>query len=333
MMNSFPFTRSSFVGRRSRPRSAGFTLVELLVVIAIIGVLVGLALPAMQNLRELSRRTACQQNLVQLSLGLSSYALHHSHYPIGTIAKAGPVRSEPVGYHHNWISGLLPNIDAKVVYEAIDRETSVYSPSNAEIRSLSIPTLICPSETGMRQNTTCYAGIHASTETPIDVTNNGVMFLNKPIRDSDITDGLSYTVFVAEKLSRFEEDLGWSSGTRSSLRNTGHQINAELARIRGPQGPDQEVDALYVGGIASDHPGGAHLLMGSGEYKFRSDTMDMEILRQMGSRSGDPLPLEWKSDEPPSESIPLVDSATAAARTPNDGGDSNTVDSDGGGSE
>ncbi|WP_442506572.1 DUF1559 domain-containing protein [Novipirellula sp. SH528] len=293
----------------------GFTLVELLVVIAIIGVLVGLALPAMQNMRELSRRTACQQNLTQLSLALSSYSLRNVHYPMGTINSTGPILNEPVGYHHNWISGLLPMLDAQSVYEAIDRSESVYAPANAEVRSLSIPMLQCPSQSGMRENTTCYAGIHASSETPIDEDNDGVLFLNVPVLDSDITDGLAYTAFVGEKLSRFEEDLGWISGTRSSLRNTGHAINAELARIRGPQGPDQEVSATYVGGIASDHPNGANVLLGNGSYRFCNPSMDATILKQLGSRADGEIPHEWKSDEPYAESPSTTDTQTSTEKT------------------
>ncbi|TWT83711.1 Type II secretion system protein G precursor [Planctomycetes bacterium CA13] len=289
-----------------RKRNIGFTLVELLVVIAIIGVLVGLSLPAMQNLRELSRRNACQQNLVELSLGLSAYSLRHTHYPMGTIAESGPIRNEAAGYHHNWITGILPTLDAQAVYDAIDRDVSVYAPSNADVRSLAIPTLRCPSESGMRQNTTCYAGIHASIETPIDETNDGVLFLNIPVRDDDITDGLSYTAFLGEKLSRFEEDLGWISGTRSSLRNMGHRINAELVRVRGQESFNLEADISYVGGLASDHPGGAHLLMGGGDYKFMSESTDLEVLRQMGTRADGEVPLQWKTIEPPSESLPVT---------------------------
>jgi len=320
--HSFPGSfLGNLIGTKCRGRvedraKPGFTLVELLVVIAIIGVLVGLMLPAMQNLREMSRRSSCQQNLTQLSLALSAYAMDHTHYPVGTSAASGPIKSEPVGDHHNWIIGLLPMLDAPAVFEAVDKSKSVYAAENAEVRNLSLPFLQCPSATKMRENTTCYAGVVSSTETPIDTNNDGVMFLNVPVRDDDIRDGLAYTAFISEKLSRFEDDLGWISGTRSSLRNTAHPINAELVNVRGKASFTTTLDPLYVGGIASDHGGGAHLLMGSGEYKFCSESIDLEILKQMGNRADGGIPIEWKSSEPNSETLtPTVAPTPAVAPT------------------
>ena len=63
-------------GLRSRQAfaSAGFTLLELLVVMAIIALLAALLLPALARARESGRRTACGQNLHQLSLALTLYA-------------------------------------------------------------------------------------------------------------------------------------------------------------------------------------------------------------------------------------------------------------------
>ena len=277
---------------------AAFTLVELLVVIAIIGIMIGMALPAVQAMRELARRSNCAQNLVQISLGLSSYNMTHGHYPIGTQDKTGPIASEPKGFHHNWAAAILPMLDAEVIYAAIDQNASVYAKQNARVRELRIPTFICPSASGIRYNATCYSGVTGSIETPIDTTNNGTFILNRAMTDSDITDGLGYTLFIGEMLSPYNEDLGWMSGTRASLRDAGHRINAELARIRGDQTNVPPITPAYVGGFASDHPNGAHLLLGSGEYMFRSNSMDVALLEQMANRSDGELPKAWQSRNP-----------------------------------
>jgi len=53
---------------------------------------------------------------------------------------------------------------------------------------------------------------------------NGMFFLNSRIRRDDVTDGLTYTIFLGEKTPDRIVDLGWMSGTRATLRNMGTPI-------------------------------------------------------------------------------------------------------------
>ncbi len=213
-----------------RASRRGFTLVELLVVIAIIGILVGLLLPAVQAAREAARRMQCSNNLLQIGVALHNYELAHRKLPPGTIDAKGPIVHLPVGYHHSWIVQILPMLDERVAYNLIDKQQSIYAKVNAPVRGYSISVLQCPSDGNFGLAYSHYAGIHDSREVPIDITNNGVLFLNTAVRFDDVVDGVSHTLFVGEKLIDASE-LGWASGTRSSLRNLGSPINLNKGAV------------------------------------------------------------------------------------------------------
>ncbi len=208
-------------------RSA-FTLVELLVVVAIIGLLVGLLLPAVQAAREAARRASCANNIMQLGIAISNYDMAHRSLPPGTVDAKGPIVHLPIGFHHSWLVQILPMLDESTAYRQLDHSQSIYSLANFPVRSYELRVLQCPSspESGGAQSS--YAGVHDSREVPIDVDNNGVLFLNSHVRYDDISDGASHTLLLGEKYIDPTE-LGWSSGTRATLRNMGSIIN-----LRGP---------------------------------------------------------------------------------------------------
>jgi prepilin-type N-terminal cleavage/methylation domain-containing protein len=278
--------------RRQAP--AGFTLVELLVVIAIIGVLVAMSIPAIQASRELGRRTMCQANLGQIALAVQSYENAFEVLPSGVINPDGPIRNEPVGLHQGWLIAMLPYLDESSAYQHMNFSKSVYDPANAPLRELSLTVLICPSDPSDERAKSNYAGCHHDVEAPIAGDNLGVLFLNSHVRRLDIPDGAAHTIFVAEK--RLEPgDLGWMSGTRATLRNTGLPPNdpITLGLAESPAAPPSDPAAgadapgspLYVGGFASAHTGGLFVGFGDASVRFIAEEIDLDLWHQLGHRA------------------------------------------------
>jgi prepilin-type N-terminal cleavage/methylation domain-containing protein/prepilin-type processing-associated H-X9-DG protein len=277
--------------KRRFGRTPAFTLVELLVVIAIIGILVALLLPAIQAAREAARRTSCVNNEVQVALAIHNYEFHFETLPPGVTNPTGPIRSEPEGNHVGWIVRILPYMEEQNLWKHFDASLGAYAPANAQVRAAEIPTIECPSEGSEFFNEShtiaqsSYVGCHNDVEAPIDKDNHGLLFLNSKIRYSDIEDGSSKTILLSEaRLS--PGGLGWVSGTRATLRNTGTKPNS---------GPDPEAAAdvpkekptnsLAVGGFSSRHPGIINVAFADGSIRAINDDIDPALLRQLGNRA------------------------------------------------
>jgi prepilin-type N-terminal cleavage/methylation domain-containing protein/prepilin-type processing-associated H-X9-DG protein len=205
-------------------KPSGFTLVELLVVIAIIGILVAMLLPAIQASRESARRVMCTNQIHQLSIAVHDYEMAHERYPAGTLDATGPIRNLPKGHHISWIAQVLPYLEEGAIYNALDLSLSAYHYKNDPARQTSIDLLICPSNPAIAWPYSNYAGCHHDVEAPIDADNHGAFFLNSHVTRDDLKDGAAHTLFIGEKLAD-DTDLGWISGSPSTLRNTGTPLN------------------------------------------------------------------------------------------------------------
>lgn len=84
------------MGNALRPGKQGFSLTELVVVIAVIAVLIGMAMPAIQQAREVSRRTVCLNNVRQLVLASHSYESANGRLPPGVLAS--PIAGATYGF-------------------------------------------------------------------------------------------------------------------------------------------------------------------------------------------------------------------------------------------
>jgi prepilin-type N-terminal cleavage/methylation domain-containing protein len=291
---------------------AAFTLVELLVVIAIIGVLIALLLPAVQAAREAARRTQCAGRLAQVILAVHSHEAAHGVLPPGVRDPApGPISSTPTGLHHSWLIEILPYLDQPNAYAAVNRNASVYAPLNAPVRSIGLRVLICPTQMssstvtptplaaalGPRIGVTCFAACHHDAESPISATDNGVFFHNSRVSFKDVRDGLSQTIFLGEKVIEISgrTDLGWMSGTRATLRNTGSPINTpgaggamgiggRLPPVAGRLPPPDD-PPNYVGSFSSWHPERALFAFGDGRVVPLAININPGVFAQLGHRA------------------------------------------------
>ena len=281
-----------------RRTAHAFTLVELLVVIAIIGILVGLLLPAVQAAREAARRMQCANNLSQLGLAANNFEFTYGALPSGVVNETGPIRYEPIGNHTSWTIRMLPYLEQTRAYESFDQQLGAYATENNPVRKLSISVFQCPSSPDHYQRdsrsfddswspTTSYVGIHHSEEAPIDVSNNGVLFLNSALKMSEIEDGLSHTILISEKRGSGDQ-LGWISGTRDTLRNTSSINYAGLSLTfeekREKEKTPLAEGSLEVGGLGSYHTGGVNSVFVDGAVRFLSDSIEPAILKNLGNR-------------------------------------------------
>ena len=208
--------------RRFRGRT-GFTLVELLVVIAIIGILIALLLPAVQAAREAARRSQCTNNLKQLGLAMHNY---HDIYKALPYRRGGTCCWTSTGANPNnagrlsaFVS-LLPYYEQGAMYDRIMAGDPAlgfnpggpYAWSGWAVWNVAPSAIDCPSDNGptaAREHSYAFCVGDQVTNLNAGYTTTNVrgIFNGAACRFADITDGLSNTIAMSERLRQTDAGL------------------------------------------------------------------------------------------------------------------------------
>lgn len=199
-------------------RSA-LTLVELIVAIGIAALLLALAVPGIQSVRETSRRAECATRQGQLVL--AGHAFENSHGYVPT--------TEPNPY---W--KLLPFLDSAPLKTALEAGEGEFQDS----------VFCCPSDNQLliehgyynylMNGGTLFRGYGRMNGFMQGFTQGGDPKQER--RLSDITDGLSQTAAFSERL----HDAPGSEGTIAALRSPGFRLIGYTPRVLNARGQERQ---------------------------------------------------------------------------------------------
>ncbi len=302
----------------SRPERRGFTLVELLVVIAIIGILVALLLPAVQSARASARRAQCVNNFKQWGLAIHNYHDVLKAMPIG----ATDLNGLPGMKRHTWVIGMTPFIEQMNVASQYDFSIDFYLPPNIVANSTTgvlynaaFPAMYCPSDRGSKAKWTGdtywrtrgnYVVNYGNTRSTIAQEYSAPFGFREIHRFSDITDGLSNTLFMSEIIMAAQDNQWDCRGdvhndddghffSTANTPNAGVDSCKICTPVPGTRFPppcvsngsrfNHTANAAAVS-ARSQHINGVNVGMGDGSCTFVSNNIAATVWRAIGSSSG-----------------------------------------------
>jgi prepilin-type N-terminal cleavage/methylation domain-containing protein/prepilin-type processing-associated H-X9-DG protein len=292
-------------------RSSGYSLIEVLVVITIIGVLIALLFAAISQIRGSAQRTACINKLRQLGLGLHQYQSQYQKLPVGHTSE----NKKNAYPHAGWQLFLLPFIEQDAIYRQamIDYQTHrdpFSEPTWHSGMSQVIPLFACPADPRILKAQPYVASpTHLAAFTSYLGScgkycryPDGVLFNDSAVRFSEITDGLSNTIFVGERPPSANFRFGWWyagvglnydgvwTGALDMIIGTHEVIEDRI----NDSGCLPEVFKFQPGKLSEDcdaghywslHAGGANFLFGDASAKFLKYSVE-RILPALATKAG-----------------------------------------------
>ena len=300
--------------RRGSARRSAFTLIELLVVIAIIAVLIGLLLPAVQKVREAANRLSCSNNLKQLGLACHNFENVRGKFPPGAVTRPFPDAGVTTHAKHGVFPFLLPYLEQQQLDNQYSRNLWFNDPANQPAVTTHLRVLQCPSAEPDRLVTEAefpaawsggragacsdYNGIRRMDSILaklgwIDAAWNyeGALTQNRMVRVTDITDGTSNTLLMAEAAGRpklwragrlvpgvYSEGAAWAAP--GLLHGRGSTADGAVQPGRCAINCTNQREPY------SFHPGGANALMADGSVHFLKASIDIRVFARLVTRAG-----------------------------------------------
>jgi prepilin-type N-terminal cleavage/methylation domain-containing protein/prepilin-type processing-associated H-X9-DG protein len=216
--------------RRRKSKQSAFTLVELLTVLAIIGLVFSLALPAVMDARAAAQRVSCANNIRQVGSGLHGFESTWGRFPGVYWGTTGSVA---LGDKRQWSyspsSLIAASLNSQSLAERVPVEQSLGS-VDPDWSGLGLPApavLHCPSDALATDETSSYR--YCRGNLPLWPKDPGGAFVSddQGFRIAEITDGLSHTAFVSERLISIPVK-GWPD-RRRDLIELGTPNSANIA--------------------------------------------------------------------------------------------------------
>jgi hypothetical protein len=256
---------------------------DLAVLLGVAALLTGLLLPAIQRARGADARASCAFNLRRIGRAIGSYADDQ-----GGELPYGHRNKSPLS---GWVTLLLPYLGEDDLYKQYRFDLDWYDPAQQAVVSRPLPVMRCPAVPGPERTvigtvngvrfSVPPADYFAVSGITVDVVPEvfppsyprfGAMPVDETLRFTDILDGLSTTLLVAEGAGRPEV---WLAGQATGKlppndKSTWSAWNGNFIRGYSPDGKVMPgscgVNCSNNNAIYGFHPGGRSGCLGMGPF-------------------------------------------------------------------